>query len=251
MIWGTLLCIIFLDYEKPINLLYGISHLWFLIMLFEIFIIVSLTKNFLDKINRKGCICVLILLLIVDGIVAKIDILPHNHDGRTLFAMQSTFDYLPFFYLGIITEKFEIYNYLKLKKNIGIILCGILFALGTLPFLINLKFTRLYQWIPAYILIIISYSILRQTNLYRVAGGRKKAILSLNKYSLAIYLIHHIYIFIYLDYIPNGQALMNEHYILCPIFMFIIVFLLSILTAYIFSYIPCSKYIIGVSRQKR
>lgn len=45
LIWGLLLCVIFPNVEHIEKLADGISHLWFLLMLFDIFAIVALTKK--------------------------------------------------------------------------------------------------------------------------------------------------------------------------------------------------------------
>ena len=249
--WGILLCLIFWNYENPIRILYGISHLWFLLMLFEIFAIVSLTKAYWNKLNLEMSLCILVTLLVTDGLTAKLAILPHDDDGRVLLAMQSTIDYLPIFYLGIITEKFDICNKVKIKRNIALIIVLLLFSIGIVPFLIHMHITRLYQWLPTYLLLVIVYSTLKKGNRAYVGGGKRQTvILLIDNFSLAIYIIHHILIFIYFDYVPGGQSFMSEHFIIAPILMFIVALPLSLLITYGLSYMPCSKYIIGISANR-
>lgn len=174
IVWGALLCLIFWEYQKPLRILYGISHLWFLLMLFEIFVVVSLTKAYWNKLNFKMSLCVFAVLLIINVITAKLAILPHDNDGRVVLAMQSTLDYLPIFYLGIITEKFDICNKVKIKRNIALMLVLVLFAIGIIPFLIHMHITRLYQWLPTYLLLGVAYATLRDFGSIHVGGVREE-----------------------------------------------------------------------------
>ena len=79
-------------------------------------------------------------------------------------------------------------------------------------------------------------------------GGKIKMLLFVDRYSLAVYIIHHILIFIYLDYVPGSQQIMAMHFVAMPLLMFIIITPLSLVIAYGISYLPGSKYIIGVKR---
>lgn len=70
----------------------------------------------------------------------------------------------------------------------------------------------------------------------------------LDRYSLSIYIIHHILIFVYLDYVPNAQSFMTNHYAIAPILLFIMVLPMSLGISYILSFLPGAKYIIGIGR---
>ena len=249
VIWGLLLCIIFYGREHPIRILYGISHLWFLLMLFEIFVVFGLTKHFWTKFTVKGYVIALVCLLFIDGVVAKLGIIPNDGKGRVVLALQSTLDYLPVFFLGMLTEKFKIYERLSIPKAFAVLLMMVLFTIGAVPFAFHIPLSRLFQWLPTYSLIVITYYSLGKILCGRLGGGIKSsALMVLDRYSLSIYIIHHILIFVYLDYVPNAQSFMTNHYAIAPILLFIIVLPMSLGISYILSFLPGAKYIIGVGR---
>lgn len=72
-----------------------------------------------------------------------------------------------------------------------------------------------------------------------------------DKYSLSIYIIHHILIWIYLIYVPNSMSCMHEHYIIAPIILFVVIMLLSLVLSYVISLLPFADFIIGIKRTLR
>lgn len=170
LVWGMLLCVIFWELQNPIRIFYGISHLWFLLMLFEVFVIVTFTKGFWNNLNIKKSCIVLTAIILFDGCVAKSGIIPRDSEGRVLLALQSTLDYLPIFYVGIIVEKFKLYNSLHINNSLIILIVIGLYIIGSMPFYIHLPLSRLYQWLPTCILIIITYYGINKSQWAKLGG---------------------------------------------------------------------------------
>lgn len=247
-LWGILLCIIFYGYEYPTQLLYGISHLWFLLMLFEVFIIIELAKKIWNTTVVKEDIMIVFFLLCLDYVVSKLNLIPMNNHHQYLLTLQQTFDYIPVFYIGMLVDKYKLYDKFHFRGGMTITLVFSLFIIGILPFMLHLPLSRFYQWMPTCCLILIVYSGLHNSELNHTGGVSRRFLISLDKNSLSIYIIHHILIFAYYYYVSEGQELMTNHYVIAPLIMFITVFIMSYLISCTLSYVPGSKYIIGTQR---
>lgn len=247
IIWGLLLCVIFYGHQNPLDIIYGISHLWFLLMLFEVFIIVTLTKKLWKNQGLKSSLLILLSLVMIDGIIAKANTVLHISDGKMILGLQTTLDYLPIFYAGIMIEKFKVYKKLPVNFLCRLFSILILFALTILISSdIPMPLYSVYKWLPPCLLFVFVYSSLNTAHFIAYVSKNKLLIL-LDKYSLAIYIVHHILIFIYLDYYPNAGSIMTNHYLLAPLVMFVIILPLSLLISMAISCLPGSKYIIGIT----
>lgn len=160
-VWGLLQFFILYTFEKPSNLFYGSEHLWFLLMLFEVFTLAALTKGIWRKISIKTCIMFFISLLFLDWAVNKFNLLPRDEYGRTLFCFQSTLKYLPMFYLGMMTELFQVYKKFKVYWKLVPPLAILLFSVGALLNFVHLPLSQAYTWVPTSLLLILCYGNLR------------------------------------------------------------------------------------------
>lgn len=251
IVWGVVVCLLFYGHEKPTELLSGISHLWFLLMLFDVFIIAALSRKLWDKLNLKQSVFCFLLLLPVESIVVKTCLVLSGGEWAPPFAIPAALSYLPLFYLGMITEKFQLYDRFHFAKGISCLFVAALYVIGASVYYFHPAFPFLYQWLPAYLLFVVAYSSMR-TSLSPVGGGKSwDAVSLLDKYSLSIYILHHILIFLYLYYVPNGQGFMTQHHIVAPLLLFIAVSALSLLLSYTLSYMPCAQYVIGTRGSKK
>lgn len=85
-----------------------------------------------------------------------------------------------------------------------------------------LPYGSMYERYPVYVIVVCLYSALnkRKWHLSKIA-------LSLDNCSLGIYIFHHLLIWAFLFYYPLASRLMNEHYILAPLVLFVIVYFVS------------------------
>ncbi len=251
VVWGVVVCLLFYGHEEPMDLLSGISHLWFLLMLFDVFIIAALSKRFWNRLNLKQSVFCFLLLLPVESIVVKTCLVLSDGEWTPPFAIPAALAYLPIFYLGMITEKFRLYDRLRLSRATSCLLVVAFYAIGSSVYYFHPDFPFLYQWLPACLLFVVAYSSMRKASA-PLGGGKLWSVVSLlDKYSLSIYILHHILIFLYLYYVPGGQGFMIQHYIVMPLLLFIAVSALSLLLSYMLSCMPCAQYVIGIRRSKK
>lgn len=248
--WGILQCFIFYGFEKPTNLLYGSEHLWFLLMLFEVFIIAALSKPIWDRMGFKASVIGFFFLLLIDWGTNKVNVLPRDEYGRSLLCLQTALKYLPIFYMGMLCEKFKIYEKIKVRVQIVPFLVIVLFIIGALFTYISLPVAWAYRWMPNVLMLLFCYKALKESHLdalLMVGGGKSKVILlNLDKYSLSIYIIHHILIWSALFYLPNVASMIHEHYIIAPIMMFVMVVPISLGLSCVIAVLPKAKCVIGM-----
>lgn len=249
LVWGVFLCLFFSDIIEWKSMLYGVGHLWFLMMLFEVFVIVELTKNIWKGLKLRGSIVVLLVLCALYGIVTATGLLPA--DSLAFLRPQLALNNLPIFYVGMMTEKFKVYDKIPVPSRlIAVLLMVVLFAIGVVPYVLHLPLKHMIEFAATYAMLLLAYNALRQSNAFW-SGKANKTLLLLDKYSLAVYIIHHIYIYVYLYRIPGSTVVMHECPMAAPLIMFAIIAPLSLLTAYVLGFLPGAKYIVGADNKKK
>ena len=159
--WGLILCIVFHGHENPIDLLYGISHLWFLMMLFNIFVFIEITKKIWSKTNLQSDLFNIFFFLSISYCSAKFGVIPKGNDGSYILTLQQALDYLPFFYIGMMTDKYKVYKYVHINNKYFVsLVIVLLFIVGTIFFMVHFPLGKFYQLIPTLIMLLIVYSLL-------------------------------------------------------------------------------------------
>lgn len=220
LMWSVVVLILFPSDHPLLDIISGHQHLWFLFMLFCIFIIAIIyAKNFLYQKTIKQ-ICELIFIILCNSLLSKLIDL----NILRLFSFSNVLTFLPSFLLGgiMVSHKWE--NYIKLWNSgvfgmmylFSIIMTGIFLIFDSFPF------GSLYINIPTYAFIVFSYVALSKLK-YTIPNS----VLSLDKCSMGIYIIHHVLIWAFIYYIPFSRVILNKYYILTPIIMFIIVLIIS------------------------
>ena len=158
------------------------GHLWYLMSLFEMYIIF----NIVIKMNNK--IINYIFALVVLLLSFKVSILPN------VFQLQSTFKYFVFFILGYYLNKFSI----KIsKKKCFLIIVGII-ALLTSYLLLNIN-TKLITKIIEFIL-----PLMLLLSLYNIVPNKKIGFLNyISENSFGLYLFHSPMLYPIFNYAPN------------------------------------------------
>lgn len=119
LFWGLLLCLIFYGKETLSSILYGISHLWFLLMLFDVFIFVTLTRRLWFRLSMTGYIATIVLLPFAYGFLVQRHLCPE------IGGILQAFAYLPLFLAGMMTERFGLGKRLFDRKGMAIV-CAVL-----------------------------------------------------------------------------------------------------------------------------
>lgn len=241
LFWGLLLCLIFYGKETLSSILYGISHLWFLLMLFDVFIFVTLTRRLWFRLSMTGYIATIVLLPFAYGFLVQRHLCPE------IGGILQEFAYLPLFLAGMMTERFGLGKRLVDRKGMAIV-CAVLTVVAIIAIaLLSVPASWLPQKLLSIMFLIFIVNILACCTGGGIQNDRARHILLfLDHYSLAIYIIHHILIHASLYYIPGFKAAMTDHYIVCPSVLFISVFFASLPLSYGISCMPGAKYIIGV-----
>lgn len=220
LIWSVVVLALFPSKHPFRDIVSGHQHLWFLYMLFYIFIIaIIFMKKFLYQ-NLICQICELIFIVLCRSILGKFV----SSNILHLFCFSDVLIYLPSFLLGgiMVSHKWEYYIgswkpcYFWPIYFFSIILACVFLTSKSLPF------GQFYINIPTYVFLVFSYAALSRLNLVIPS-----VVLSLDKCSMGIYIIHHVLIWLFIYYCPFSTVLLNEYYISSPIIIFVIAILIS------------------------
>lgn len=161
--------------------------------------------------------------------------------------LASALSYLPMFYLGMLTERYRLYDRMPTRGMVSLAVLCQLFAIGVMLSLMDLPIMFMYAWLPTFLFILVAYKMLRviTLNYSMMTGARIKALGFLDRYSMSIYIIHHILIWAFLIYHPNALALLEYHDVSLPLILFVVIFTLSLSISYLIGMIPGAEYIIG------
>ena len=213
LFWGGLQLIIFSKTTNYQMIFSGILHLWFLLMMFEILIIMRLLYKW--TCNYHLLIVLFTITLITSDIPIESDILCIN----------AVVHYLPFFLLGIIISK----NDNSVKPSLpftfifiisSLILATCTYKYGNPPIYIN--YVRTVS--ICIILFCLFVLVIAIPNLKNVA--QFPIVQSINNNSLGIYIIHHILIWGVIQ-IPIIRMFLDSDIFLPPLVLFLFAFCAS------------------------
>ena len=218
-----------------INLFTGLSHLWFLLMLFELFaIIVVFNRLGIGENSAK-----LIDLIVI--IISFFLVYGWNHYSSHLFALGIgvTLHYLPVFLIG--------YFYAKHKRNkrYSLILFSTTLVLGLiLTFLVSLngytEGSTLYR-IPSLLVAVSTFVIFKNSF---ITFNPSKVIISLDKNSMGIYIFNQIVVFIILQ-IPEAKIFLSHHSYIGVVLLFFASLVIPWLLSNMFRKIRYLSFLIG------
>ena len=212
LIWGTIVCLI--QQCDFYYLFFGISHLWYLLFLFEAFISFYL----INKIPNKCKIIVFALLFVTCLLIYK-------KNNTPILCIGYYIRYMPYFIIG-----YYLYHIIRKIKSIKCIYAFSIAMVFLMLFIIEfLNHSNKFILAALSLIVIISILIiLRQKEKILLF---KRYILKLNKYTMGVYIIHHIII----QEINNSTIgrLYMEYYVLYPILLFILSFVFSLMLTYI------------------
>jgi len=235
ILWGGVINCIFTDRYNLYSLLYGISHLWFLLALMMIFTIVHLCRKYWMNLQCKGLLVLVAIFFLVSPLVSK--------SGVSIFALSAAIYYLPAFFMGIFCAKYAD----KLKdamarygKQIQVLAPILLilqlgFCFMDMPNSLCNQLTKLFS-----ILIIISLWMLCLDKTWKTSS----VIRNLDASSMGIYILHHI-LLIYLITNDIAAHLMTEYWYVSPLLLFIFVLFASWALTTLINRSRYSKYIFG------
>lgn len=216
----------------------GTAHLWFLLTLFELFIIIiALNKLSICDTNPYIDFLITALSFIVLYAWQRLD---HHY----ILSIENTLYYLPAFMIGFYCAKYQLHNSSKRKTSIFIFLTCIilLFILSYLSFTENTSIgidlaVRITSCAAA-------ASALVMTNNIKIPNKCISIINNLDYNSMGIYIFNQIVVFIIL-LIPTSRQYLEVHYLIGPFIIFFISFIIPWGLAILFNNTKFLSWMIG------
>lgn len=227
---GIGLIMIFDNFYTGETLLYGICHLWFLLMLFGLFVMAPGLWMLFEKIKSDRIVTVL---------MASSFVLYPIFNRISFLTISKIFYFLPFFLVGYLIQR-------RGKKKLfsdwifwtSLILFFVILFIITPRSLFMDKIIRMY----ASFLVIIVVSLV--PNVFLIPKF-KKLLTNISYNSMGIYLIHQIIIG-YTIMVPSIKIKVDSiHSFLGVLLLFIFVFFVSWMLSILFNCFRISRFLIG------
>lgn len=228
VIVGIFLCI--LQHRDFMQLLDGISHLWFLMVIFECYVLGKMIEVILwiSIAKKKVLIAVAIVFFVF---------ISHFFHSIHVFNISSLMVYFPYYVIGMLICKanFSHVKHLQKYQLVLILVLLILFALEQYFFC-----KRLLTAVLGMCIVFLTFSYFRTLEIKSLPGWMK----SLDKCSMGIYIVHHILI-----QEMNGTVYFHDMAVTCyyiyPLVQFFVITLVSWGFVALCRKNKYSKYILG------
>ena len=166
--WGVFLCVIMPEIYSPLMLLNGISHLWFLWVLFMMFVVTSLKRVFWMSLTMWQTMVIISMSMLLLPVVFRFDLFSN------LFRINFFVLYFPAFIMGIYIGRQTLDTWAG--KHVRLIMtAGIVAMVMIISFSVSDKFLLL---LPFWGLIVVCCVWLNRRLLtkFKVSGGGGKII---------------------------------------------------------------------------
>lgn len=235
VVWSLVQLVIF-PQTTDLSMLYtGCLHLWFLLMLFELFLIFIITKSLWINLSCKKwyilCVCSIFLSLIPNI--------------TSLFCINAVCSYLPFFILGLALSISIKKSHIANRVILGILSLGLV-GLGYFSINNSLLSVPVTAMICKLCSLCIVGSLILLTSSIILNKSRRSSVvlMSLDKNSMGIYIIHHIIIWGIVQ-IPFLKLFLDSYSVIMPILIFITSLVISWFLSEIISRYKVLRIIIG------
>lgn len=222
-----------------------VGHLWYLLAIFEIFIVFYIFESTINKIGVPAGFI----------IIAAANIISYKFTD--VFQISSSILYFMFFYLGYIIRKYEDAFMKRFKgKNITVLIV-VLFILQFLFLIASIRISnsnlvgtllKNSMYLMCCISVTIFYFLVLSSISFKFKSLNSNKVLKfLDKESFSIYLFHSPLIYIVLKYISNKNI---SPFLVVPS-IFIIILCGSLVISYIIKKTKIFKFVIGASNIKK
>ena len=233
--WGIVMILMMPLLHIPwINLFTGIAHLWFLLMLFEIFVLMALLNKLGIGVQKAKILDFVVVIISFILLYVWKQYSSHQH----FFGIDNTLYYLPAFFVGFYFAKYR-------QKTNGRIIAFSLFIIG-ITLLLVLSFwgyhesNTLYR-IPA-ILVSVSAMILLKDSSFPFC--QSKMFVNLDKNSMGIYIFNQIVVFVLL-LTPDIKTFLSHHSFVGVFLIFIISFIIPWILSNLLNKSKYTSFLIG------
>lgn len=225
---GSFLCLL---QDRDISqMLNGISHLWFLMTIFECYVLGKLVDTVLKMQERK-------VQFVMGGLVLFIVLIPYRIPVMQFLCLSNIIKYFPFYMLGMLASKMNFGKYTKYKAKtlVLIIILLLFFALQQ----VYIKKTSITMLLGVSIVSFI-FIYARCLNIPKLPSW----VTSLDKCSMGIYIVHHIVIQ-EMNSIAFFHVYAGEHYYSYPMLQFVAITIVCWSMVAVCKKNKYSKYILG------
>ena len=178
IIVGAFLCV--LQHREIGQMLNGISHLWFLLVIFECYLLGRFFENVLWFKNKPQRLLIILAVLFIIGLSYRIPTVK-------FLALWGLFRYFPFYLIGMLMCNID---FEKLAKYKTAIFCGIIGMVLCLVFQQLFMKRVLLSYLFGVVVVLLSFSYARIIHIKTLP----QSLISLDKCSMGIYIVHHIVI---------------------------------------------------------
>lgn len=237
IVWGVSMILLQPSIHNWISLSTGISHLWFLLMLFWIFCIstVLLRKKTENASPLKMPLIILLSYLIW--------LITHTYSNHHYFlCIEASLSYLPSFVLGYFCAQKKIQqnsnSIFKILLSLSILVFTIyIFLCPELPNIGNDLLIRLLSYT-------IIVSLFVELNRIRLTRFSTKIITKLDKLSMGVYIFNPI-IIIYILLNTTAKEWLTIHYMMGPFVIFMASLIIPLCLSYVFNRYKWLSWTIG------
>ena len=215
----------------------GISHLWFLMMLFGCFIVMLLINHYLMKTNKLIDILLVISLYLLYYLFAI-----HPFDSYYLTMIKQVVRFLPIFILAFIYVKYKLDEIGRKFWILGLLICPLIIWLIVFNPSSNFTMIRFLGMV----LSVSAFGFISSFKFENLKAQEKLlgALNAIDKNSMGIYLIHHLILGILLSF-TFFREMLNNYDICAPFILFVFLIIVSYLISVLMNRNKYTKLLIG------
>lgn len=235
--WGVFLIIVMPSLSQWSDLLKGICHLWFLMALFNLFIIVW---PFMDWLCRKSSYSQLVIVFLLSYVSF---LLFHEYSSHHAFlSIHSSLYYLPFFLFGICCARFLKTKRISSKLSLFLWVFSLVslsiyvFLFPKMTFYLDFLFIHIHGLVFVVSIFAFLNNVTYSNRLYSI-------VLKLDSLSMGIYIFNQIIINAFI--LIFGNTFLNVHCYTGPLLLFFIGFLIPASLSFYFAQNKYLKLTIG------
>lgn len=212
------------------EMMLGVSHLWFLMTIFECYVIGSLLDTVLFCKERKKvmmiAVCCMVIVLTV-----------HWNIPSRFLTVKSFLHYFPFYLIGMLVGTMQLENYHKYRKCLSVIF---LLALVLLPLQHSLLHKGTADQVVGLMVVLPLFYFCRTSHFTKCPGWLR----SLDRHSMGIYIIHQI-LQQEMNKVDVFHSLLVQHEYAYPLVQFVFLVLVCWLMSALAHRSKYAKYILG------
>lgn len=231
LVWGGVQILLMPERYSLRQLLFGVSHLWFLLTLFWIFVIMYALKDYWNKFETKSNLLLIVVIFCL---------YPWFKYSHNVLRISSVIKYLPYFIMGIMVYKNQIVKSYIIKVLIALVSFSMLIFIRFehYDFFNNFVVYELCQ-VLGWLLIYVLFDFV-----LNIHFPDSNIVSYMDDLSMGIYIIHHIVILYCLQFV-SVKTFLNDYWQIGPVAIFFVALIISIVLATLLTSNKVTGKIIG------